>query len=73
MTQPTKRERGDRGQFHRSLVGTAVTPRRCRPARERDAINAVAALARLDDETLRALGIPSRSDIAWTVRYCIDC
>ena len=34
---------------------------------------AVAALAELDDGTLRDLGIPDRSHIESTVRYCHDC
>jgi uncharacterized protein YjiS (DUF1127 family) len=34
---------------------------------------AVAALAELDDRTLRDLGIPHRSHIEQTVRYCHDC
>jgi uncharacterized protein YjiS (DUF1127 family) len=34
---------------------------------------AVAALARLDDQTLRDFGIPDRSYIEHAVRYCHDC
>lgn len=41
--------------------------------RERSIERAVAALARLDDRTLLALGISHRSHIEWTVRYCHDC
>ncbi|MDA9399582.1 DUF1127 domain-containing protein [Bradyrhizobium sp. CCBAU 45389] len=41
--------------------------------REREIRRAVAALAELDDRTLRDLGIRSRSEIEWTVRYCHDC
>jgi hypothetical protein len=33
----------------------------------------VAALAKLDDQTLLALGIPDRSQIELVVRYCYDC
>jgi hypothetical protein len=40
---------------------------------ERDIEEAVAALAKLDDRTLRDLGIPHRSHIERTVRYCHDC
>jgi hypothetical protein len=41
--------------------------------REREIKKAVAALAELDDRTLRDLGIPHRSHIEQTVRYCHDC
>jgi hypothetical protein len=41
--------------------------------RERKIKKAVAALAELDDRTLRDLGIPHRSHIEQTVRYCHDC
>lgn len=41
--------------------------------REREIGRAVAALRDLDDRTLRDLGIRSRSEIEWTVRYCRDC
>jgi uncharacterized protein YjiS (DUF1127 family) len=41
--------------------------------REREVERAVAALAELDDRTLRELGIPHRSQIEQTVRYCHDC
>jgi uncharacterized protein YjiS (DUF1127 family) len=41
--------------------------------REREIEKAVAALAKLDDRTLRDLGIPHRSHIERTVRYCRDC
>jgi hypothetical protein len=41
--------------------------------REREIARAVAALAKLDDRTLRELGIPHRSGIEQAVRYCHDC
>jgi len=41
--------------------------------REREIQKAAAALARLDDWTLLNLGIPHRSYIEQTVRYCHDC
>jgi uncharacterized protein YjiS (DUF1127 family) len=41
--------------------------------RELEIEKAVAALAELDDRTLRDLGIPHRSQIERTVRYCHDC
>jgi hypothetical protein len=41
--------------------------------REREIQKATAALARLDDSTLFNLGIPHRSYIEQTVRYCHDC
>jgi hypothetical protein len=40
---------------------------------EREIEEAVAALSRLDDRTLQMLGIPHRSQIEQTVRYCHDC
>ncbi len=40
---------------------------------EHDIEKAVAALAKLDDRTLLDLGIPHRSHIERTVRYCHDC
>ena len=30
-------------------------------------------LARLDDETLRSLGVSDRDMIAFTARYCFEC
>jgi hypothetical protein len=44
-----------------------------RGRREREIEEAVAALSRLDDRTLQMLGIPHRSQIEQTVRYCHDC
>jgi hypothetical protein len=44
-----------------------------RSKREREIQKATAALARLDDRTLFNLGIPHRSYIEQTVRYCHDC
>jgi uncharacterized protein YjiS (DUF1127 family) len=41
--------------------------------REREIKKAVAALAKLDDRTLRDIGIPQRSQIEQVVRYCRDC
>ncbi len=41
--------------------------------RERQIQKAVAAMVKLDDLTLRNLGIPHRSYIEQTVRYCHDC
>ncbi len=40
---------------------------------EQEIAKAVAALAELDDQTLHELGIPDRSQIERTVRYCRDC
>jgi hypothetical protein len=44
-----------------------------RSKREREIQKAAAALARFDDGTLLNLGIPHRSYIEETVRYCHDC
>jgi hypothetical protein len=44
-----------------------------RSKREREIQKATAALATLDDRTLLNLGIPHRSYIEQTVRYCHDC
>ncbi len=41
--------------------------------REREIEEAITALSRLDDRTLQMLGIPHRSYIEQTVRYCHDC
>jgi uncharacterized protein YjiS (DUF1127 family) len=41
--------------------------------REREIRKSVAALAKLDDRTLRDIGIPQRSLIEQAVRYCRDC
>jgi uncharacterized protein YjiS (DUF1127 family) len=40
---------------------------------ERDIRRAVRALARLDDHTLRNIGIRDRSEIEFTVRFCRKC
>ena len=40
---------------------------------EREVDRAVAALMKLDDQTLRDIGIPDRSQIRQVVRYCRDC
>jgi uncharacterized protein YjiS (DUF1127 family) len=44
-----------------------------RGRREREIKKSVAALAKLDDRTLRDIGIPQRSLIEQVVRYCRDC
>ncbi|OAF10230.1 hypothetical protein AYJ54_11140 [Bradyrhizobium centrolobii] len=41
--------------------------------RERRIGQATRSLALLDDHTLRDLGIPNRSEIEFTVRFCLDC
>jgi uncharacterized protein YjiS (DUF1127 family) len=41
--------------------------------KEREINRAVAALMNLDDQTLRDIGIPDRSQIKRIVRYCRDC
>ena len=41
--------------------------------KEREVNRAVAALMNLDDQTLRDIGIPDRSQIRQIVRYCRDC
>jgi uncharacterized protein YjiS (DUF1127 family) len=41
--------------------------------RERLIRNAARSLGRLDDHTLRDLGISHRSMIECTVRYCVEC
>ncbi len=40
---------------------------------ERDIRRAVRALARLDDRSLRNIGIRDRSEIEFTVRFCHKC
>ncbi len=41
--------------------------------REREIKRAVAALEKFDDQTLRDIGIPDRSEIERVIRYCRDC
>ena len=50
-----------------------IASRRTHQHREREIKKAVAALAQLDDRTLRDIGIPHRSQIEQVVRYCRDC
>jgi uncharacterized protein YjiS (DUF1127 family) len=50
-----------------------IASRRTHRHREREIEKAVAALAQLDDRTLRDIGIPHRSQIEQVVRYCRDC
>jgi uncharacterized protein YjiS (DUF1127 family) len=64
--------------YHRtpSLTGSAGSLRTMlaeHGRREREIKEAVAALAKLDDRTLRDIGIPQRSQIEQVVRYCRDC
>jgi uncharacterized protein YjiS (DUF1127 family) len=40
---------------------------------EREVRRAVRALAELDDETLREMGIQDRSQVEFTVRFCREC
>ncbi|WP_201724287.1 DUF1127 domain-containing protein [Bradyrhizobium centrolobii] len=59
----------DRSQ--RQLTGTATL---CNSRRdELDIRRAVRALAKLDDHTLRDMGIRDRSLIELTVRFCRQC
>jgi uncharacterized protein YjiS (DUF1127 family) len=63
-------------QPHRNWLRAAGEKVAALPAqlrREREIGRAVAALNELDDRSLRDLGICSRSEIEWTVRYCHDC
>ena len=52
---------------------SASASRWARWHREREIKRTVAALAELDDRTLRDIGIPHRSQIEQVVRYCRDC
>ncbi|WP_426610454.1 DUF1127 domain-containing protein [Bradyrhizobium sp. McL0616] len=54
-------------------AGETLTVLLAHVRREREIKRAIAALMQLDDRTLRDLGISSRSEIEWTVRYCHDC
>jgi uncharacterized protein YjiS (DUF1127 family) len=56
-----------------SSAGSLLTMLAERGRREREIKKAVAALAKLDDRTLRDIGIPQRSQIEQVVRYCRDC
>jgi uncharacterized protein YjiS (DUF1127 family) len=51
----------------------AITSRWAHWRRQREIKKAVAALTKLDDGTLRDIGIPHRSQIEQVVRYCRDC
>jgi uncharacterized protein YjiS (DUF1127 family) len=51
----------------------AIASRRAHWRRQREIKKAVAALTKLDDGTLRSIGIPHRSLIEQVVRYCRDC
>jgi uncharacterized protein YjiS (DUF1127 family) len=51
----------------------AIASRRAHWRRQREIKMAVAALTKLDDGTLRDIGIPHRSQIERVVRYCRDC
>lgn len=62
----------DAGQVTTDAYAVAFTDHGWRE-REREIDEAVAALSRLDDRTLQMLGIPHRSQIEQTVRYCHDC
>jgi hypothetical protein len=51
----------------------AVLSFHARRRRERDVRSTVAALSQFNDQTLRDMGIPSRSEIEQVVRFCYDC
>lgn len=51
----------------------AVASRWAHWRRERAIKRAVSGLAKFDDQTLRDIGIPHRSQIEQVVRYCRDC
>jgi uncharacterized protein YjiS (DUF1127 family) len=51
----------------------AIASRWAHWRREREIKKAVDWLAKLDDQTLRDIGIPHRSQIEQVVRYCRDC
>jgi len=72
-TAPYGARRRDIGSDdRRTPAGRDVAERGWRK-REQAIEKAVAALAKLDDQTLRDFGIPHRSYIEQTVRYCHDC
>jgi hypothetical protein len=64
--------RPNRWHWLTSCAGIVTAPWRHR-RRERKIKKSVAALAGLDDQTLREMGIPHRSQIEQAVRYCHDC
>jgi uncharacterized protein YjiS (DUF1127 family) len=51
----------------------AILSFHARRRRERDVRRTVAALSQFNDQTLRDMGIPSRSQIELVVRFCYDC
>jgi hypothetical protein len=73
MEQPVSLDL-ERGAVRRTPAGYGVTSADDGSSkREREIGKAVAALERLDDQTLHGLGIRHRSHIEQTVRYCHDC
>jgi hypothetical protein len=53
--------------------GALITDLRVYWTRERLIRNAVRSLARLDDRTLRNIGVLHRDMIEFTIRYCLEC
>jgi uncharacterized protein YjiS (DUF1127 family) len=60
-----------RGQLSAIKAAIAALWNHCRD--ERDIRRAIRALARLDDRSLRNIGIRDRSEIEFTVRFCRQC
>lgn len=73
MPQPTQLSPRQRRVVLTLVSTTAAVGSAGDSPREHEIKKAVAALAELDDRTLRELGIPHRSHIERTVRYCHDC
>lgn len=63
---------GDRNPSSKATTGL-ILELRGEWASERLIRNAARSLGRLDDHTLRDLGIYHRSMIEFTVRYCLEC
>ncbi|TAI67373.1 hypothetical protein CWO89_02890 [Bradyrhizobium sp. Leo170] len=61
----------DRSSFNTSLSSTPSLWTQWE--NEREVRRAVRALAALDDQTLREMGIRDRSQVEFTVRFCRDC
>jgi uncharacterized protein YjiS (DUF1127 family) len=63
---------GDRHSSSKATTGL-ISELREEWTRERLIRKAARSLGRLDDRTLRDLGIYHRSMIEFTVRYCLEC
>jgi hypothetical protein len=69
-TSGVNNERNNKGDFHYGSRSASLGPS---GPEETSVESVVRSLARLDDETLRSLGVYDRDMIEFTVRYCFEC